>query len=493
MRVVLRFCLLCVLWCGTIAFSEEPTGEMELSKQGFLSKVVWYLPNRVIDLVDIFRLRVGVGPGVEVGQRITDAVSIYMGHSRTLWIGLPGERPQGEFPHVAGASQKKGVALLGVDATDVRPNPPNYSFSEIGAQVHVGLVGVEAGIVPVEIVDFIYGFFGSDISGDDLPRKGPASQPTPGRVLGMDHQNRAYPLAPRPDTFESVGERLDYLEDNVPIRMRGYMHSMDRALVDEEHWLEEQPPVTDLEIGIWYEYISSPTDSSSFDQKFRLDIELPNFERNLSLFIDNDVNDDLPGTDIEEQEERGINVGLRRQLKELKITSDVGVKARLPPELFARVQWRPEWTWGETSLGFEQRFFWENEDGFGSLTQFNGYRWLGDTHHWLVRSLTAGRITESTEGLEWQQTFTLGHMTHLVNEDHRQQNLGTNDTLECLAFKASGFGEDKFLDKYRATVLYRRPVYKQFVLVEVEPGVEWRDENEWKTQFRIDVGMVLIF
>jgi hypothetical protein len=486
-----RFVLVCLFLFAHLR--AEETQEISDSEPGFLSKVAWYLPNRIIDLVDIFRLRVGVGPGLEVGTRITDVGSLYAGRSRTVWVGLPGERQAGELPRLAGASQKQGLTLLGVDATDVQPNPPRYDFSEVGAQLHVGVVGVEAGIVPMEAVDFVWGLFGKDVSGDDLPHKPPREKPERGRVLGMDHYNRTYPLGPRPDVFSGTGERLDYLKENVPVRLRGYMHSTDRAFVPEEDWIHEQPPVTDLEIGLWYEYISSPTSTSDFDQKFRLDVELPNLEHNLSLFIDNDLNDRLPGTDLADQENTGVSVGLRRQLKKFKISSDVGIKTRFPPELFARIRWRPKWNWGETEFGFEQRLFWENEDGFGTLTQLNAYRWLGQNHHWLFRNLTAGRFTEITDGLEWQQTFILGHMTHLVEEERRLDNLSANDTLQCYTLNASVFGEDRMLDKYRLSVLKRRPVYKDFVLVEVEPGLEWRNEYDWDTQWRIDMGMVLLF
>ena len=144
-------------------------------------------------------------------------------------------------------------------------------------------------------------------------------------------------------------------------------------------------------------------------------------------------------------------------------------------------------------MGFEQRFFWENEDGFGILSQLRGYRWLGDDHHWLVRNITAGRFSESTEGLEWEQTLALKHMTELVDEERRQSNLSSNNTLRCVSWKASMFGKDRELDKYRTTLLYRRPVYRDFVLMEVEPGLEWRKDEDWDIRYRFDVGMVLLF
>jgi hypothetical protein len=458
-----------------------------------LTRILWYLPNRVMDVLDIVRLRAAVGPGLEAGVRVTDVGALYMGNSRSFWVGIPGERAPGSFPRPAGAAQKQGLVLFGVDASDVTPNPPRYEFSEIGAQLHLGVVGVEAGVVPAELADFLVGLFGMDPSGDDLPRSAESAPREPGRVLAYDHHNRVFPLKPRPDEFPDTGERLDYLYENLPIRLRGYMQSVDRSLVEEEEYLLEQPPVTKLEIGVWGEYISEPTSNMDFDQRFRLDVELPNFERNLSLFVDSDYNDDLPGTDVQDAERRGLVFGFRRQLEKLNISGDVGMKTRLPPELFARLRWRPEWNWGETGMHFEQRLFWENEDGFGVLSNFQAYRWLGESHEWMFRNLTAARFSESTQGAEWQQTLSVGHMTHLVDEYLRNSNISTDDAVQCLSYRASVFGNDRDLTKYRTTVLYRHPLYNQFVLVEVEPGLEWRDENDWTTQYRLTLGMVLLF
>jgi hypothetical protein len=483
-----------LLLAGVLLTSPVHAGEETPTEApGFWTKALWYIPNRVLDVLDLVRLRAGVGPGIEAGLRVTDAATLYGGESRTVWVGLPGERPPGGLPRFAGASQKDGLVLLGVDASDVQPDPPRYEPSEIGVQLHLGVAGVEAGIVPSELIDLVYGFFGADVSGDDLPRQRPKRPREPGRMLGMAHEEAVFPLEDRPEQFQGLGERLDYLQANVPLRMRGYMHHVDRAFLEDHEARLQQPPVTELEIGLWLETITGEGENVDLDRKFRLDVELPNLERNFSLFIDSDYNENLPGADSRDIEDSGIRLGLRQQMRKWNISGDVGVKTKWPPEAFARLRWRPDWNWGETRMSFEQRLFWENEDGFGLLTQLRGYRWLGDTDHWLFRNTTAGRFSESTEGLEWEQTFTLGHMTHLVEEERRLSDLGPQHTLNCVAWKASVFGKDRELDKYRTTLLYRRPVYKDFVLTEIEPGLEWRSEDGWEIRYRFDVGMVLLF
>ena len=45
---------------------------------------------------------------------------------------------------------------------------PDYSCTEIGASLHIAIVGVDIGIDPVEIADFLTGFFVIDPKNDDF-------------------------------------------------------------------------------------------------------------------------------------------------------------------------------------------------------------------------------------------------------------------------------------------------------------------------------------
>ncbi len=54
--------------------------------------ILWYVPNRVLDLLDIFRLRIRVGPGLAANFRITDYGAFYIGNYNSVYVGLPGPR-----------------------------------------------------------------------------------------------------------------------------------------------------------------------------------------------------------------------------------------------------------------------------------------------------------------------------------------------------------------------------------------------------------------
>lgn len=132
-----------------------------------LHRALWYLPNRLLDLADIFRLRVRIGPGLAVSARVTQWATLFTGEYHAAYVGLPGPRrePVGLVP--AGLEQEKGLQLFGVDATDTLPHEPVYSKSEITVGAQVLVAGAEAGFDPVELVDFLLGFALLDIRKDD--------------------------------------------------------------------------------------------------------------------------------------------------------------------------------------------------------------------------------------------------------------------------------------------------------------------------------------
>jgi hypothetical protein len=134
---------------------------------GLGHRLLWYLPNRGLDLLDLFRLRLRVGPGLAVHVRATKYVNLYAGRYRTAFVGLPGPRlsPRVKWPW--GLERERGLMFFGVDATDDLPDEPGYAPSEFVLGAQALLLGGEIGFDPVELGDFLAGFWLSDPRKDD--------------------------------------------------------------------------------------------------------------------------------------------------------------------------------------------------------------------------------------------------------------------------------------------------------------------------------------
>jgi hypothetical protein len=140
----------------------------ESHSPGIGHKLLFYIPNRARDLIDIIRLRLRVGPGLSAGVRATERLAFFGGKYRTAYIGLPGPRAPKKFVSPVGLESAKGMVFAGVDATDNSKHPPGYSESEIAVGLQVLIAGGEAGIDFVEIADFFTGLILIDLRKDDL-------------------------------------------------------------------------------------------------------------------------------------------------------------------------------------------------------------------------------------------------------------------------------------------------------------------------------------
>lgn len=152
--------------------SKAPESEQPVPPQAghsFGHKLLFYIPNRIFDVLDIVRARVRLGPGLAVGVRATKLTDFYLGSYTTVYVGLPGPRQQPSVPWPVGVESRSGLAASLADATVSGPGMgPNYSTTEIGGGVQAVLVGAEVGIDPFEVLDLVLGLFFIDLSGDDL-------------------------------------------------------------------------------------------------------------------------------------------------------------------------------------------------------------------------------------------------------------------------------------------------------------------------------------
>jgi hypothetical protein len=157
----------------TTTVSEEtaaPPKEVqeEKTEHGFGHKLLFYLPNRILDVFDLVRLRLRVGPGFAVSARATKPISVFFGGYASVYAGLPGPRLEPTVKLPVGIENYGGISVSVADGTSEGPFSPNYSSTEIEAGFQALILGVDVGIDPYEILDLAAGFFFIDLRGDDL-------------------------------------------------------------------------------------------------------------------------------------------------------------------------------------------------------------------------------------------------------------------------------------------------------------------------------------
>ncbi len=124
-----------------------------------LHMILYYVPNRVLDLIDIGRLSVGFGVGYGVNVRLTELAEIGVGQYETTRFGMKGRI----LPIYEECIDEAGVAFLGYVNGCLQRDP-----TEVGGDLHLGVIGVQAAVSLAEAADFVAGLILIDLQGDDL-------------------------------------------------------------------------------------------------------------------------------------------------------------------------------------------------------------------------------------------------------------------------------------------------------------------------------------
>ena len=129
---------------------------------GIGADILAYLPNRLLDVLDIVRLRARGGLGYGVSPRLSQEASFVWGKYDSLYFGLPGPRKRPGFLLPMGAEK------LGADTNAFETvGGPNYGINEFGLGLHLGILGLDIAIEPDEGIDALVGLFLQDPQTDD--------------------------------------------------------------------------------------------------------------------------------------------------------------------------------------------------------------------------------------------------------------------------------------------------------------------------------------
>jgi len=124
--------------------------------------ILMYLPNRVLDLFDVARAGVNVGPGIGVQAKATENAQVTFITRTSAGLGLQTLRhlpAYASIENAAGAGPLSAETNLGLGWYQ--------SPMDLRLELHPFIVGAHVAIEPKEIADFILGLFTVDISKDD--------------------------------------------------------------------------------------------------------------------------------------------------------------------------------------------------------------------------------------------------------------------------------------------------------------------------------------
>ena len=139
-------------------------GEFEVveeQEQSVAEKILYWFPNRIVDLYDVFRVDIGLGFSYGAVGRVSKYGQFgYRSMSpASARVGLFGRKA----PYLMERSSEFGGPFFYTPSTQREIGP-----LEVGLGVDLAIAGAYAGIQVSELADFISGVFFYDLKKDDL-------------------------------------------------------------------------------------------------------------------------------------------------------------------------------------------------------------------------------------------------------------------------------------------------------------------------------------
>lgn len=224
-----------------------------------------------------------------------------------------------------------------------------------------------------------------------------------------------------------------------------------------------------------------------FSCPLTFNIALPHMKKRWNLMVEALLKeeDTAEGEDADEDVD-GNDVSVRLRYKILQeakrwLSFDAGVKFQTDNVLkpFGKVRFRRIFDLDPWALRIIQVVSWIEDDGWGESSQFDIDHNFGKDL--LFRISNQALWSENKDGLEFSQTHTL-----------RWQLSGRR----ALGLELVGKGATQPLltmNEYKASVIFRRRLYKNWVFSEIEPGIRMLREDDFEAASFVMVNLECTF
>jgi len=339
-------------------------------------------------------------------------------------------------------------------------------------------------------------------------------QEAPEEAAGEEADTAAAEQAAEADTTAEAGEEsvnwVDHTRNWLYDKSHGAVIWLDTKFVDEENQNVVETPPSRFRIGLQAQAELRPEGSIEFSPvvDFDTDVDLPNLEERLKLFITTRDPVELEGATSFE-EDNSLRVGASKGFLE-NWNASAGVKTKWLPEIFTFVQWNPRYGQLDGWTTYPNiKLFWESEDRLGASTALVFNRWR---NRLLFRQTFSGKITkddlesddkkaddpESPQfgddggGVRWLASTTLGYVPHLLDERDYGRRVGGKDVARGVGIRGQIRGNAVKSLEAKVTLFHKRPIYKDFLFLVLAPEVVWDEEESWKEEYILNVGVEML-
>lgn len=229
--------------------------------------------------------------------------------------------------------------------------------------------------------------------------------------------------------------------------------------------------------------------SDGSDNKYKLDfsarLRIPDLSKRLRLYADSYDTDHDTMEEIfsaryreklEVERSEGPTAGLTYFFSDhmkRQLSLSAGLRFHPEPSPKVRLRGRLRKSLDIWCADLSQSAFWNEKDGFGEKTEFTLDRSSSEIH--LFRLQSSLVWSELSHGVDWGQFASC--YAHFSSSRSAALKLG-----------ARGYSEPAWItDQYLVRLSYRKRVYRDWLFVEIEPGIDFFHEDDFKTTPLINI------
>lgn len=245
------------------------------------------------------------------------------------------------------------------------------------------------------------------------------------------------------------------------------------------------------------------------------EVHMPNAEQRLRLTISTLDPRVLPGQDPNEGAS-GFRVGLSKGfLKDFD--SSTGIRASLPPSVYAHVSWDPRYLFHNLEVYPEQKVGWDSSDGAYETTSLILNQWFG---RWVIRPIVSLELSSERynsdmdkvdqdrenaqkagvpppddnylKGWDWQLTVMGGYVNMLIDETVYGRLADCSDIADGGGLRFSVLGGLHIIESYNITFLFRNNLYHQWLYYLIKPNISWQSANNWEPDYSLTFGLDML-
>lgn len=224
-----------------------------------------------------------------------------------------------------------------------------------------------------------------------------------------------------------------------------------------------------------------------------IDLSLPNAEDRLRLLITTTDPTAVPEESLENRD-TSLRVGVMRNWWD-SWNATVGVKTRIPPDAYAKVTWGRRYDAGPVQLYPHQKVYVEASEGLGAVSSIMADYWRGRLDFKYSGSLKWSEELEDRfrGGWLWEQSVGCLYVDELLDERDYDRRVRGGDVANGGGGRVFVSGGFDAVSLYRISVFTKKRIFSDWLFRYIVPEVEWRDEDDWKVNYKLTFGVEALF